>query len=362
MTKYFKYDIIFTIIAIIGWGFYGYYVGGDVGSILSTIFIIVVLGLLEISISFDNAIVNAKFLKRLDEKRQKRFLTRWILVAVFGMRILFPIVLVAIFAHVSPREAIHLALSDQAQYSAIITSSHHIIAWFGGAFLMMVGLHFFFDQWKDIHRFRRLEKMFVVVGKIKNIESVIVVGVLLVVMQFLSPWEANQFLVAGLWWVMTYIIINGIGALFWHHDGPDATQLVAKAGFTGFLYLEVLDASFSLDGVIGAFALSTDIFVIAAGLGIGAFFIRSFTFYMFDHGTLNSYRYLEHGAFYAIIALALMMILGLLIDLPEVVVGCVGVAFVLLALYSSWKEKEYLDPWYNKVLRKMGIRNNKFLP
>ena len=81
-----------------------------------------------------------------------------------------------------------------------------------------------------------------------------------------------------------------------------------KTGLISFLYLEILDASFSLDGVIGAFALSSNIFVIAAGLGIGAFFVRSFTIYMLRQGTLQSYRYLEHGAFYAVVALAIMML------------------------------------------------------
>ena len=213
-------------------------------------------------------------------------------------------------------------------------------------------MNFFFDQGKDIHWFRKLERMFATVGKIKNIETVIVLAILLIVMQFIDPSQAMSFFVAGIRGIMIYIVINGIGSLFGHDHGPDATMLAAKSGFTGFLYLEVLDASFSLDGVIGAFALSNNIFVIAAGLGIGAFAIRSFTFYMLDSGTLNAYRYLEHGAFYAIISLALMMIFGLIIDLPDVIVGCVGLLFVAFAFYSSLKEREDFEPWHLKLLRK----------
>lgn len=104
--------------------------------------------------------------------------------------------------------------------------------------------------------------------------------------------------------------------------------MVAKTGLTSFLYLEVLDASFSLDGVIGAFALSNNLLIIAAGLGIGAFFVRSFTIYMLKAGTLQSYRYLEHGAFYAVIALAIMMLIGSIIHLPEVVIGGIGLVFI----------------------------------
>ena len=362
MLKYFKYDIIFTILCVIGWAIYGYSLGGTLGSALSTVFIILVLGLLEISLSFDNAIVNVKFLKRLTKVRQKRFLTRWILIAVFGMRIIFPIVLVAIFASITPWEALRIAIYDAPQYSAILQESHSVIAGFWGAFLMMVGLNFFFDQWKDIHRFRKLERMFTTLGRIKNIETVIVLAILLIVMQFLDPGQTLSFFVAGIWWIIIYILINGIWSLFGHDQGPDATVLAAKSGFMGFLYLEVLDASFSLDGVIGAFALSNNIFIIAAGLGIGAFAIRSFTFYMLDSGTLNAYRYLEHGAFYAIISLALMMILGLIIDLPDVVVWCVGLLFVAFAFYSSLKERQDFEPWYYRLLRKTWLYKRKFLP
>src|SRR3546814_6497104 len=91
-------------------------------------------------------------------------------------------------------------------------------------------------------------------------------------------------------------------------EAPVATTgQVAKAGFGAFLYLEVLDASFSFDGVIGAFALSNNLFIIAIGLGIGAMFVRSMTIFLVKQGTLSEYRYLEHGAFYAIIALAAIM-------------------------------------------------------
>ena len=125
-----------------------------------------------------------------------------------------------------------------------------------------------------------------------------------------------------------------------------------KTGLISFLYLEILDASFSLDGVIGAFALSSNIFVIAAGLGIGAFFVRSFTIYMLRQGTLQSYRYLEHGAFYAVVALAIMMLIGSVIHLPEVVVGGIGLVFIVLSFYSSWKENNNKKSWFSRLLRR----------
>ena len=90
------------------------------------------------------------------------------------------------------------------------------------------------------------------------------------------------------------------------------------------IYLEVLDASFSFDGVIGAFALTHNLFIIAIGLGIGAMYVRSMTIMLVERGTLAEYRFLEHGAFYAIIALSVIMFVQPLMHIPEVITGLVG--------------------------------------
>src|SRR3546814_12774845 len=85
---------------------------------------------------------------------------------------------------------------------------------------------------------------------------------------------------------------------------------ILRSGFGGFLYLNILDASFSFDGVIGAFALSNNMIVIALGLSVGAMFVRSMTIHLVQKGTLSQYRYLEHGAFWAIIALGGIMLVS----------------------------------------------------
>src|SRR3546814_10825692 len=119
-------------------------------------------------------------------------------------------------------------------------------------------------------------------------------------------------------------------------EAPVATTgQVAKAGFGAFLYREVLDASFSFDGVIGAFALSNNLFIIAIGLGIGAMFVRSMTIFLVRQGTLSEYRYLEHGAFYAIIALAAIMYINTFQHIPEVVTGLIGAVLIGIAFWSS---------------------------
>jgi hypothetical protein len=132
-------------------------------------------------------------------------------------------------------------------------------------------------------------------------------------------------------------------------DGPPsagvgaAVAATGKAAFSLFLYLELLDASFSFDGVIGAFAITSDPIIIALGLGVGAFYVRSITIYLVHQGTLSEYVFLEHGAHWAIGALALLLFVSVGPEIPEVVTGLIGVAFILAALWSSFR--------YNKVHR-----------
>ena len=346
VKKYFSGAIIFALVALVVAFFYGYSLGW-ISVAFSTLFIVIVLGLLETSISFDNAIVNVNVLKTMDDRRQRRFLTRWILLAVFGMRVLFPIILVAIFAWITPRDALTLAITDSSQYGQILHDSHTVIAGFGWAFLMMVGLKFFFNKEKSLHRLNSIERNLTKLWKMEAIEAATVLIILEVFSYFIEPSLAHEFFVAGVWWVTLYVLINGIWSLFWH--GEQGANVLVKTGLVSFIYLEILDASFSLDGVIGAFALSNNIFIIALGLWIGAFFVRSFTIYMLKQGTLRSYRYLEHGAFYAVIALAIMMLIGTLVKLPEVVIGGLWLVFIIGSLYSSWKANENKKTWYEKL-------------
>ena len=128
-----------------------------------------ILGILEVSLSFDNAVVNATVLRDMSPFWRKAFLTWGILIAVFGMRILFPLLIVAIAAQVGPIEAVRLAISDPAEYERIITGAHVGIAGFGGAFLAMVGLEFFFDSDKEVHWIEVVERQLI---KVANVEAV----------------------------------------------------------------------------------------------------------------------------------------------------------------------------------------------
>lgn len=350
MLKYYKSSFVFTAICLALAAWLGFSITGTAVGTLGVLWIVLVLGVLEISLSFDNAIVNATVLRGMTPIWRQRFLTWGILIAVFGMRILFPLVIVAIAAHLGPIEAVRLAATDPVTYERIITSAHVGISGFGGAFLAMVGLTFFLDEEKDHHWIGFIEKPTAALSGVSGLALGLVLLALYFISRLIPAEEALTFLTAGIFGLIAYVAVDAIGDLIGGEDGEEqagpngATEMVAKAGFGAFLYLEVLDASFSFDGVIGAFALSNNLFVIAIGLGIGAMFVRSMTVMLVDQGTLTQYRYLEHGAFYAILALATIMLLSVRFEIPETVTGLIGAGLIGLAFWASVRSNKAESP------------------
>tara|TARA_R110000868_G_scaffold253577_2_gene510183 strand:+ start:3130 stop:3783 length:654 start_codon:yes stop_codon:yes gene_type:complete len=158
--------------------------------------------------------------------------------------------------------------------------------------------------------------------------------------------EQQTFLIAGLAGVVVYFLVQWFGDLVGGEE--DATGAVVRSGAGAFLYLEVLDASFSFDGVIGAFAITNNIILIALGLGIGAFFVRSMTIALVKGGHLAEFRFLEPGAFYAIIALGMIMLLSIRIETPEVVTGLLGAAILALSLWASVRHRKRFPHEYEE--------------
>jgi hypothetical protein len=331
--RYFRGSILFTVVGLLLAAALGWDITRTPAGTLTTVFIVAVLGVLEVSLSFDNAVINAKVLAEMDVVWRRRFITWGIAIAVFGMRIVFPVAIVAIIAWISPIDALVMAVSNPAEYSRVLTSAEVDVCAFGGAFLAMVGLKHFFDIEKDVHWIALIERPLSRLGRIEAVEIGSVLLLLCGVGRLLPAHEQMAFLVAGIFGLVTYIAVDGLSALL--DTSAAATGVVARSGAASFLYLEVLDASFSFDGVIGAFALSNNLFVIAIGLGIGAMFVRSLTIMLVDRGTLTEYRYLEHGAFYAIVALAVIMFVKTLVHVPEAVTGLIGAAFIGLAFWDS---------------------------
>lgn len=315
MFRLFRIPIIVNAIALVA----SYFIWGFSGALT-----VAILSILEISFSFDNAVVNAKILGRMNELWQRLFLTVGILIAVFGMRLLFPLIVVAISAKINPLAALHLAIQHPTLYAHDLTHAHSAIAAFGGTFLLMLFLDWLKED-KEVFWLKPIEQFFYRIREMDRLPLIITLMVLALIHAPLLP------AILGL---ATYIAVSSLDIFF----SEDNVMRVARAGLATFLYLEVLDASFSFDGVIGAFAVSTNIFLIAIGLGIGATYIRNLTVYLVRRGVLSEYIYLEHGAHWAIGSLAALLLLTIKYNVPDVITGLIGVAFIGTAYVHSIME------------------------
>lgn len=292
-------------------------------------FITATLVILEVTLSFDNAVVNAKILEEMDAKWQRRFLTWGILISVFLTRLVLPILIVSAVALISPIAITKLAFTNPEEYSRLLLGAEAAIKAFGGSFLLMVSLKYFFNVAKTVHWFAPIERHLVRWGRIEAIEIALALGLLLGIAQFAHA-PAALVLQAGIIGIIIFTLTEGVA----HGLNIESSQ-VARSGAVLFAYLNVLDSAFSLDGVIGAFALSTSLPVIVTGLGIGAYFVRTMTVYLVRAKTLQALRYLEHGAHWAVFGLAIAMLFGLIIHVPEAVIATVGLVFIGLAYFSS---------------------------
>lgn len=300
----------------------------------------VILSVLEITLSFENAIVNAVVLKDMSQKWRERFLTWGIIIAVFGMRMLFPITLVACLTDLNIFDVLNLALDHPKEYARYLHDSHSSISAFGGMFLLMVFLGFLLDHNRKIHWLGVIERKIAQIGNIEAIEMVIALLILLAIQNLAPPNKANSILLSGIAGLVTYVIIHSVADYMNnYYKSSHVGRHVRGAGLMSFLYLEVLDASFSFDGVIGAFAITKDIIIIMLGLGIGAFFVRSLTIFLVQKNTLQKYIFLEHGAYYALGMLSIMMLFGIYCHIPEILIGSVGIVVISLAFISSLKRR-----------------------
>ncbi|HMV60135.1 MAG TPA: DUF475 domain-containing protein [Agitococcus sp.] len=349
--KHFRFSFIFTFICLGLSAWWGFTHGPEAGlnTMFKALLITAILAVMEVSLSFDNAVVNASVLRHWDEFWKTIFLTVGILIAVFGMRLVFPLLIVGVTADMSMVEVAKLALNDPKSYSEKLMAHHAEIAAFGGLFLLLVFLNFLFDDEKDTHWFHWLEHK---LANLANVPAMSVFIALIALLIMVGAVEGETKLVvtiAGIWGIVVYVGVKALGHLLESTSGNDDEEKassdvsgnVVKAGIGGFLYLEVLDASFSFDGVIGAFAITNDVVIIMLGLAIGAMFVRSMTIFLVEKGTLEAYIYLEHGAHYAIGALAVIMLFsGTGVHVPEVVTGLIGVAFIVWAVISSIQYKK----------------------
>ena len=345
MDKIFRGSFITTIVCLLLAFFWGEHV--EKGNGLTCVFIAAVLGILEVSLSFDNAVVNAAKLEKMTKVWQQRFITWGIALAVFGMRFFFPIAIVAIFAKLRLLEVLPLALNEPLKYAEYLHQSHVSVVSFGGAFLLMLFLNFFLSKREHLW-IKPLEKPLQRLVGVKYLDFFFTMLVICFTLS-INPYSAeNEILIPAIVGAVLFAMINKLANFIELKDAQNsansAVANVAKGGFICFLYLELIDASFSLDGVLGAFALTHDIVIITLGLCIGAIFVRSLTIMLVEKKTLKNFIYLESGAHWAIGVLAIIMFISTYKEIPEVFTALSGLVFILASLYSSVKHNKQIEP------------------
>ena len=329
--KFFWFSGLLTILVAV-------FVGWQLGLVALWLFFILLI--LEVTFSFDNAVINSKVLSRLSPFWQNLFLTVGIVFAVFVVRFILPILIVMFSGDASFNEVINMALNEPDKYSHTLHDAAPLIDAFGGTFLIMIGISYFMDLEKEIHWLEKTEKWLSKFGNYESFKILVMLVVALVLYATVNEKYHVAVLLSSAIAVVIHIALDLFGQYF-SKKQSQATKLIGGAAFASFLYLNVLDASFSLDGVIGAFAITNDIILIMAGLGAGALWVRSLTVYLTRTGTLGKYLYLEHGAHWAILALGIIMIAKLYgIELSEWFTGLIGLAIIIAAFTSSlWDKK-----------------------
>lgn len=330
---YYKYALLFNVCGLFAAAYVGYGATHSLLGAVSSFWSCFVLAAVEISLSFDNAVVNARILNYMSYKWRQRFLWWGIIIAVFGMRILLPLAIVAILLHISPIAALHLAISEPNKYMVALEKARIGLNALGGSFLTLVSLSFFIDQQKECHWINCVEKPLSKLAQLRVAPLLANIGLISIIAYLIVPTHRYEFLIAaGLGIVIFYLLsIRG---------SSSPQNLRHKSGLANFIYLEILDASFSFDGVIGAFALSNNFLIIALGLSIGAFYVRSMTIMLVEKKSLGNYAYIEHGAFYAILSLAMVMYISALMHLPDYVAGLLSIGFIgLSASYSYYENR-----------------------
>lgn len=320
--------------------------GAAIGLIsgLDALWLFAILTILEVTFSFDNAVVNSRVLARLSPLWQKLFLTVGIFIAVFVVRFALPLLIVMMATGLDFGSVLNLALHDPKRYGEALHTAGPVIDAFGGTFLLMISVSYFFNQDKIVHWLRPIERAFASLGKIRFIKLIVMLTVAAVIFLTVGANLQQAVLISSLLGIILQVGLEAMGTYFEksmsHKSKSAPALLVGWAALASFIYLEVLDASFSFDGVIGAFAITNSVLLIVAGLGVGALWVRSLTVYLMRTGTLAKYRYLEHGAHWAIMALGIVMLIKLYrVEMAEWLTGSLGLIFIVTAVATSIIEK-----------------------
>lgn len=342
IIKRYKWDLLITVGLFAVFLYFGGFITGVQ---------FVALIIIEISLSFDNAVVNAVVLNRLSRAWQKAFLYVGIWIAVFGMRFVFPVLIVSLTAHLGFGEVVQLALDDPTAYAHHLEAAHPEIATLGGVYLGMIFLTYFLGE-HDAYWLGPVERLLTRIGKSDMLSGALMLTILLVISNTIGGDEGHKILFTGALSLAIFFAVKYFSELFESNDesieedektGSSIPAATGLAGLGWFVYLEVQDAAFSFDGVSGAFAITTWIPLIMAGLGVGALFVRSMTIHLVESGHLKTLPYLENGAHWAIGTLATCILASLYIDIPEWITAGISVAIIVTAITTSLRARQTLE-------------------
>lgn len=260
------------------------------------------LSLFEIITSIDNAIINAEVLSTMSKKARRWFLLWGILFAVFIVRGLLPLIIIwAANPSLGPVGALTATFSGDKQVAHAIEQSSPILLIGGGTFLVFLFFNWLFLEAKNFGL--RGERFFQAQGA----WFFAVVSILLTVIVWFALQINSMMAFGAVVGSTAFFIIHG----FRQFAEVQEKKLLNKAGnmsdISKIMYLEVLDSTFSIDGVVGAFAFTFSVPLILLGNGLGAIVLRQLTVGNIDR--IKKYKYLKNGAMYSILFLGAIMII-----------------------------------------------------
>jgi hypothetical protein len=380
LRKIFGLSIATAVAALVISFFYGLISRGTMAYGFIMLWLCLVVGILEISMSFDNAVVNVIILSRMNETWQRRFLTWGVPIATFGMRFTLPIGVVWIASGLAPWQALPRAFSPPANHAAFYpdgTPSYEtalgiagpLILGFGSMFLLPLAMKWITEK-REVTWLGWAERPMAKAGRMEAIFVVLSLAIFLgitstlVATHHLAHDKLATVLTAGMIGLGSYLLVTGLETFFNVEEDEDQSTIgavtrtaagVATGGLATFAYLEMLDASMSFDGVIGSFAITSDPIIIALGTGlIGSMAVRSITIYLHRHGVLKEFVYLEHGAHWAIGILAIIMMVEIGIKVPDLVTSLVGVVLIGAAFLTSIVKKRRENRFAGEVAELLG--------
>ncbi len=299
---------------------------------ISAIITIVGLSLFETVSSIDNAIINAEVLGTMSKQARSWFLLWGLIIAVFVVRGLLPWLIVWAFnPSLGPIQAFMSTLSGNLAVRNSIEKSAPILLIAGGIFLVFLFLNWLFLEEKKFG-LPRTEKFFMERG----VWFYAVVSALLAVITWFAIRQNNMMAFGAVMGSTLFFITHG----FKQSAEKEETKLKGsvKSDFSKLLFLEIIDATFSIDGVLGAFAFTLSVPLILLGNGLGAVVVRQLTVGNIER--IKKYVYLKNGAMYSILVLGVIMILHSFgFKIPEYVSPLA--TFIIIGGFF-WKSKMHL--------------------